>query len=112
MVEARDFHSVWLDLGEATVKKEERLRVETLLSREYGVPASNIIDLQVDTQFSQINKELIYVPIYCGSYTYQNSVYLWVMDGRTGETRGERPYGLGVVGRVGQSIYSSIFSRK
>ncbi len=43
---------------------------------------------------------LVYMPMYVGTYSYDETHYAVVIHGATGEVQGERPYGSGVLGRT------------
>lgn len=47
-----------------------------------------------DTDFSNRTFKHILLPIYAGAYRFRGSVYQIVVNGRTGEVQGERPYSL------------------
>lgn len=46
----------------------------------------------VDTNYSNITFKHLLVPVYAGAYRFNNKVYQVVINGRTGEVQGERPY--------------------
>ncbi len=46
----------------------------------------------VDTQFSNITFKHLLLPVYAGAYRYNNKVFQIVVNGRTGEVQGERPF--------------------
>lgn len=46
----------------------------------------------VDTDYSNITFKHLLVPVYAGAYRFNNKVYQVVINGRTGEVQGERPY--------------------
>lgn len=46
----------------------------------------------VDTDYSNITFKHLLVPVYAGAYRYNNKVFQIVVNGRTGEVQGERPY--------------------
>ncbi|HSK70725.1 MAG TPA: hypothetical protein VK892_03450, partial [Pyrinomonadaceae bacterium] len=46
----------------------------------------------LDTQFSNLTFKHLLVPVYAGAYRFNNKVYQVVVNGRTGEVQGERPY--------------------
>jgi len=46
----------------------------------------------VDTEYSNITFKHLLLPIYAGAYRYNNKVFQIVVNGRTGEVQGERPY--------------------
>ncbi len=46
----------------------------------------------VDTDYSNITFKHLLLPVYAGAYRYNNKVFQIVVNGRTGEVQGERPY--------------------
>ncbi|QQS42169.1 MAG: TFIIB-type zinc ribbon-containing protein [Acidobacteriota bacterium] len=46
----------------------------------------------MDTRFSDVTFKHILVPVYAGAYRFNNKVYQIIVNGRTGEVYGERPY--------------------
>lgn len=46
----------------------------------------------VDTSYSSVTFKHLLVPVYAGAYRFNNKVYQVVINGRTGEVQGERPY--------------------
>jgi hypothetical protein len=46
----------------------------------------------VQTQYSAVTFKHLLLPVYVGAYRFQEKVYQVVVNGRTGEVQGERPY--------------------
>lgn len=46
----------------------------------------------MDTSYSDITFKHLLVPVYASAYKFNNKVYQVVINGRTGEVQGERPY--------------------
>ena len=46
----------------------------------------------VDTDYSNVTFKHLLLPVYAGAYRYNNKVFQIVVNGRTGEVQGERPY--------------------
>lgn len=46
----------------------------------------------MDTNYSNVTFKHILVPVYAGAYKFNNKVYQIIINGRTGEVQGERPY--------------------
>ncbi len=46
----------------------------------------------LNTNFSDVTFKHLLVPVYAGAYKFNNKVYQVVINGRTGEVHGERPY--------------------
>ncbi|HYH84098.1 MAG TPA: hypothetical protein VEX60_01370 [Pyrinomonadaceae bacterium] len=47
---------------------------------------------QVSTNYSAITFKHLLLPVYAGAYRFREKVYQLVINGRTGEVQGERPY--------------------
>lgn len=47
---------------------------------------------QVDTHYSQIHFKHILLPIWLSAFHFKNKAYRFVINGRSGEVQGERPY--------------------
>jgi DNA-directed RNA polymerase subunit RPC12/RpoP len=46
----------------------------------------------VNTDYSNVTFKHLLLPVYAGAYRYNNRVFQIVVNGRTGEVQGERPY--------------------
>ena len=46
----------------------------------------------VSTRYSAITFKHLLLPVYVGAYRFREKVYQVVINGRTGEVQGERPY--------------------
>lgn len=46
----------------------------------------------MNTQYSEITFKHLLVPVYAGAYRFNNKVYQILINGKTGEVHGERPY--------------------
>jgi hypothetical protein len=58
---------------------------------EKFLPGDTYKNLQVQSDFSQINSDLILLPIYVLSYRYKDKLYRFLVNGQTGKTTGEKP---------------------
>jgi len=47
---------------------------------------------RVSTRYSAVTFKHLLLPVYVGAYRFQDKVYQLVVNGRTGEVQGERPY--------------------
>ena len=48
----------------------------------------------VDTHYSNITFKHILLPVYAGAYRFNGKIYQIVVNGRTGEIQGDRPYSI------------------
>jgi len=55
------------------------------------LPGDTYRGLQVRTEFSRENSDLILLPIYLLSYRYQDKVYRFLLNGQTGKAAGDKP---------------------
>lgn len=74
--------------GIAKVKMEDHLRL--LAKQDIGGDEQRIITL--NTNYSNITFKHILLPIYVSAYRFKGKVYQFLVNGRTGEVQGERPW--------------------
>ncbi len=55
------------------------------------LPGDTHRELAVDVDFSEVNSDLILLPIYLLTYRYQDRQYRFLLNGQTGRVFGERP---------------------
>jgi hypothetical protein len=55
------------------------------------LPGDTSSDLRVDTRFSDVNSDLILLPVYLLSYRYGEKLYRFLLNGQTGKVAGEKP---------------------
>jgi len=91
------FLSGWAS-EEYSVPRDEALRrcQEEFCRREQNgvaahLPGDTHSGLQVQTAFSQVNSDLILLPVYMLAYTYRGKRYRFLMNGQTGEPVGQKP---------------------
>ena len=63
----------------------------------------------MDTQYANVTFKHILVPVYAGAYKLNGKVYQIIVNGRTGEVQGERPYSKVKIGCLIFSIIAVIF---
>ncbi len=68
---------------------------------------SQVIDY-LSTDFSEVTFKHILVPVYAGAYKFNEKVYQVIINGRTGEVYGERPYSPFKIGCLVVSIIAVI----
>lgn len=69
--------------------------------------------LTLNTQYNDVTFKHILLPIWLSAYKYKEKVYRFMINGRTGEVQGERPYSfwkifftvVGVIAVIGGGIY-------
>jgi DNA-directed RNA polymerase subunit RPC12/RpoP len=73
--------------GKARIKIDSSLRSE-IRARIHGDEVRN---LNVSTSYSNIKFKHLLLPIWISSYTYNNKVYHYMVNGQTGEVQGRSP---------------------
>lgn len=73
---------------EAKIKMDARIR--DAVHRDIGGDRQRITWL--NTVYSNVTFKHILMPIWISSYSYGNKIYRFLINGRTGEVQGERPY--------------------
>ena len=73
------------------------------------LPGDTYNNLNVQTNFSQINSDLILLPIYILSYRYKNKLYRFLINGQTGKTIGEKPLSWPKIGLAAGFITLLVF---
>ncbi|MBN2023959.1 MAG: zinc ribbon domain-containing protein [Pirellulales bacterium] len=73
----------------ATCQQEFHRREQSNVAAH--LPGDTSRDVNVRTVFSQINSDLILLPVYLLSYRYRNKLYRFLVNGQTGKTVGDKP---------------------
>ncbi len=55
------------------------------------LPGDTHSGLEVETEFSQVNSDLILLPVYLLSYRYRDKLYRFLVNGQTGKVAGDKP---------------------
>jgi hypothetical protein len=55
------------------------------------LPGDTWSQLDVKTEFEQVNSDLILLPVYLVTYRYRNKLYRFLLNGQTGRAWGPRP---------------------
>lgn len=80
-----------LAASEQEFRNRERSAIAAFL------PGDTHNGLQVETEFSKVNSDLILLPIYLRSYRYRGKLYRTLINGQTGKISGEKPVSIGRV---------------
>jgi len=64
--------------------------IDTLVRRDIGGDEQQVHS--IDTRYAGVTFKHILLPVYISAYRYQGKVYQVVVNARTGEVQGERPY--------------------
>ncbi len=76
------------EIGESVIRGD--------IHRDIGGDRQQISSM--DTDFSAVTFKHLLVPVYASAYKFNNKVYQVVINGRTGEVQGERPYSWAKIG--------------
>lgn len=87
----------WMN-EEYTLHRDEALAIcqEEFTRREQQntaafLPGDTHRSLRVETQFSQVQSDLILLPAYVASYRYRGKLYRFLLNGQTGKAAGSKP---------------------
>jgi hypothetical protein len=91
------FLAGWLS-EEYSVEREAALSVcqQEFAHREHAevaafLPGDTHSQVLLDTAFSQINSDLVLLPVYVLSYRYRQKLYRFLVNGQTGRESGDKP---------------------
>jgi len=85
----------WRDHARVDVLRRERTAVGQALLR--GADADRVKDVEVDVRFGELRCRLTLLPVYVSAYRYGAKTYKFMINGQTGEARGQRPYSVGKI---------------
>jgi DNA-directed RNA polymerase subunit RPC12/RpoP len=83
-------YQVELPAGFETAKQVMGRVIESDVRRDIGGDEQRIAS--VDTDYSNVMFRHLLLPVWIGAYKFQNKVYQVMVNARTGEVQGERPY--------------------
>lgn len=83
-------YQVDLKDGFEIAKQRMDLQIEADIKEQIGGDHQQIT--QKGTEYSNISFKHILLPIYISAFRYKNKVYQFLVNARTGEVQGERPY--------------------
>jgi hypothetical protein len=91
------FLAGWLS-EEYSIERDEALSIcqqEFQLREQRNVesfmPGDTQADVGVDCEFSDVNSDLILLPVYLLSYRYGDKLYRFLLNGQTGKMAGDKP---------------------
>lgn len=64
--------------------------IKSLIRRDIGGDVQRIISM--NTHYDEITFKHLLLPVYVSAYRYKNKLYQFLVNGRTGEVQGQRPY--------------------
>lgn len=83
-------YQVSLEEGFDKAQDVMKTEIERTIERDIGGDHQRITSMK--TQHSDVTFKHIMLPIWISSYRYKDEVYRFLVNGRTGEVQGERPY--------------------
>jgi ribosomal protein S27E len=83
-------YQVELPAGFENAKRVMQRTIEQDVRRDIGGDEQNIGS--IDTEYSAVMFRHVLLPVWIGAYRFQNRAYQVVVNARTGEVQGERPF--------------------
>ena len=83
-------YQIDLKSGFEVAKGKMQDQIRNLVSRDIGGDEQRIEDIKID--YNDITFKHILLPLWISAYRYQDKVYRFLVNARTGEVQGERPY--------------------
>ncbi len=83
-------YQVALDEGYEKFKAIAENVIDTDVRHDIGGDTQRVS--QISTEYSDVTFKHLLLPIYAGAYRFNDKVFQIVVNGRTGEVQGERPY--------------------
>eukprot|EP01112_Ceratiomyxa_fruticulosa_P023269 TRINITY_DN8822_c0_g1_i1.p1 TRINITY_DN8822_c0_g1~~TRINITY_DN8822_c0_g1_i1.p1 ORF type:complete len:467 (-),score=77.65 TRINITY_DN8822_c0_g1_i1:16-1311(-) len=103
------YNVVWRQEGEGRAKAAVETKAENVIKTQEH--AEGVKDTVVQSTFSNLTYQLIYLPFYSTSYVYDSKMYKILIDAQKAGVFVERPgYGLGKVGDVVKGTKNLVFT--
>ena len=83
-------YNINMQTGFTSAKSKMESDIQYAIRQDIGGDKQQINSFK--TRFSDIKFKLILLPVYMSSYTYNNELYHFFVNGRTGKVTGDRPY--------------------
>ena len=83
-------YQIDLENGFDVAKDKMDSRIRALIRKDIGGDVQRIISMK--TNYDDITSKHLLLPVYVSAYHYKNKLYQFLVNGRTGEVQGERPY--------------------
>jgi DNA-directed RNA polymerase subunit RPC12/RpoP len=83
-------YQIGLDEGFEIAKKIAEQEIRELVRRDIGGDEQRINSL--NTKYNNITFKHLLLPVFVSAYKYKNKLYQFLVNGRTGEVQGQRPY--------------------
>jgi len=89
----------------AMIENDERSEAESYLKRQFSADAVDHVNIQVQLeQGAAPEARPVHLPIYWAPYQHDGRAFPLFVNGQTGSRDGERPFGLGVVGKAVDAV--------
>ncbi len=106
-----ELYQVGLPRGFKIAKSIMRNKIRQLVRRDIGGDHQRIHN--VNTQYERVEYKLMLMPLWVSAFLYQQKTYRFIINGQTGEVKGERPYSwikiislvVFIIALVGTGIY-------
>lgn len=85
-----ELYQIDLDEGFSRAKQIMDERIESAIRRDIGGDQQRI--QQVNTRHSNTTFKHLLLPVWSAAFRYNENIYRFVINGRNGKTKGERPY--------------------
>lgn len=83
-------YQVNLEEGFETAKKLTKDRIELAIRRDIGGDEQQVS--RVDTEYTNVSFKHLLFPVYVSAYNYKGKTYQFLINARTNEVQGQRPY--------------------
>ncbi len=83
-------YQIDLESGFVVAKGKMQEQIRNLVSQDIGGDEQRIEDIQID--YNDITFKHILLPLWISAYRYKDKVYRFMINARTGDVQGERPY--------------------
>ncbi len=87
-----EVYSIELDNGFTNAKQIMERAISRQIKRQIGGDIQEINS--VNSQYDHITYKHILLPVYASAFKYNNKVYSYAINARTGEINGDRPYSI------------------
>jgi hypothetical protein len=104
----REAESPSLDHANALIYAKQEIEEREQDACSALVPGDTHRDLRVNTQVTDLGGSLLYLPVWLGSFQYNDKVYRCVVNGQTGVVSGEAPLSKGRVALVAVGVIALI----
>jgi DNA-directed RNA polymerase subunit RPC12/RpoP len=103
-----EVYSIELDDGFESAKKTMKSIILTDIKRQIGGDEQEVD--HIDTIYKNIKYKLVLLPIYASAFRFEGKLYTYVINGRNGDIRGDRPYSIVKIGLslIGVAIVATL----